>query len=109
MTTTYNFANSYACAGSTPITAPTYSWVTQTASEVTWSGGLGDDNTQMLTLPFGFSFYGTVYNNIYVSSNGWASFSDPTALTATVQRTSVTIPTAGGLENYIAGASRIWI
>jgi hypothetical protein len=99
---TYNFANAIACAG-TPIIAPTYSWIAPAATEVTWSGGLGDDNIQQLTLPFGFSYYGTVYNSIWVSSNGWASFTDPSALTTTIQRTPVTIPTAGGIENYIAG------
>ncbi len=102
--TAYKYANSYACPATTPIPPATYSWVTQTTNEVSWSLADGDDNFQILTLPFPFSFYGITYTKIYVSSNGWASFSDPTALTLAQQRTPVTIPTAGGLENYIAGA-----
>ncbi len=102
---TYKYANRYACAAANPLLpAANYSWITQTASEITWA--IGDDEIQPLTLPFGFSFFGTVYNTAYVSSNGWVSFTDPTALTQAVQRATVAIPTAGGIENYIAGALR---
>ena len=102
---TYKFANRYACAtGGSLLPAANYSWITQTANEITWV--TGDDEIQPLTLPFGFSFFGTVYNTAYVSTNGWASFTDPSTLLPAVQRAAVAIPTAGGIENYIAGALR---
>ena len=110
-TPTYKYANSYACPTTTTIPAPTYNWITQTTNEVTWAnalsangGVIGDDDFATLTIPFAFSFYGTPYTTAYASSNGWISFTDPTALTAAVHRTALSIPTAGGLENFIAGA-----
>jgi thermitase len=37
---------------------------------------LGDDDTQKIALPFGFRFYGTTYNELWVSSNGFLSFAN---------------------------------
>ena len=110
-TPTYKYANVYACPATTPTPAPTYNWITQTTNEITWTnaltangGALADDDFSILTIPFNFSFYGTPYTSAYVSSNGWLSFTDPSALTAAQHRVPVTIPAAGGLENFIAGA-----
>ncbi|MGI8874023.1 MAG: GDSL-type esterase/lipase family protein [Egibacteraceae bacterium] len=33
-----------------------------------------DDETQELTLPFGFDFYGTTYNSVFASTNGLLTF-----------------------------------
>jgi hypothetical protein len=105
-TATYKYANAYACQATAPIGGTTYTWNNPGTTEVTWT--VGDDDVVPLTIPFPFSFYGTNYTTVYASSNGWVSFTDPSVapVTAAVQRTSVTIPTAGGLENYIAGAMR---
>jgi thermitase len=35
---------------------------------------LGDDDVQRIALPFSFRFYGTTYNDLWVSSNGFVSF-----------------------------------
>lgn len=35
---------------------------------------LGDDDVQKIALPFDFRFYGTTYNDLWVSSNGFVSF-----------------------------------
>jgi len=37
---------------------------------------LGDDDTQQIALPFSFRFYGTTYNDLWVSSNGFVSFAN---------------------------------
>lgn len=36
-----------------------------------------DDATGAIPLPFCFDFYGQIFNNIYIASNGWISFDDP--------------------------------
>jgi hypothetical protein len=99
----YSFANSTVCANPAPM-QPAYSWITQTGNEINW-GTNGDDSVLAtpITLPFAFKFFGIDYNQLWVSSNGWISFSDPTALSPAVQRTPINIPSAGGIENYIAG------
>lgn len=37
---------------------------------------LGDDDVRKITLPFSFRFYGTTYNDLWVSSNGFVSFAN---------------------------------
>jgi hypothetical protein len=37
---------------------------------------LGDDDVQRMALPFDFRFYGTTYNDLWVSSNGFVSFAN---------------------------------
>ena len=51
----------------------------QSSSQVTGSQNFQnvDDQYFTYTLPFGFSFYGTVYNQVAVSSNGLLTFSEP--------------------------------
>ena len=41
-------------------------------------GFYGDDAYTSLQLPFSFGFYDTSFNTIYISSNGWFSFTDRT-------------------------------
>lgn len=99
----YSYANSTFCASLAPM-RPAYNWITQTANQIDW-GTNGDDSvlTTPVVLPFPFKFFGITYNQLWICSNGWVSFSDPTAVTAAVSRTPVTIPAAGGINNYIAG------
>ncbi|MBM3322975.1 M6 family metalloprotease domain-containing protein, partial [candidate division WOR-3 bacterium] len=55
---------------------PSYTWV-----DITGTGtmlGSGDDARWSVTLPASYSFYGTGYGTVWVSTNGWLSFgSDP--------------------------------
>ncbi len=37
-------------------------------------GGLGDDDSRLLTLPFAFPFYGKQYNQVYLNSDGNLTF-----------------------------------
>ncbi len=66
----------------------------------TSTGGPMDDETYSGAIPlgFGFNFYGNRYTNIYVSSNGWASFTPPTS--STFSRAA--IPATGTPNNLIA-------
>ncbi|MEN0040892.1 MAG: DUF4347 domain-containing protein, partial [Pseudomonadota bacterium] len=54
-----------------------------------------------LAIPFGFDFYGTTYNEIYVTDNGWASFVQPT--NAFWNNQDLTNGTAAGGLPIIAG------
>ena len=99
----YSFANSTPCASPSPF-QPVYNWITETTDEVNW-GSNGDDSVLAtpITLPFSFTYFGNTYTQFWICSNGWISFTDPSTLAASVTRTPELIPTAGGLENYIAG------
>lgn len=98
----YSYANSTFCASLAPL-RPVYNWITQTDNQVDW-GTNGDDSVLAtpISLPFPFKFFGNTYNQFWICSNGWISFSDPTALSAATIRTPVNLPVAGGVDNYIA-------
>lgn len=98
----YSYANSTFCASLAPL-RPTYNWITQTDNQINW-GDNGDDSVLAtpIPLPFPFKFFGNTYNQLWVCSNGWISFNDPTTLTAAVTRTPVSIPFTSGVTNYIA-------
>ena len=100
----YSFANSTVCATPSPI-RPTYSWITETTNEVNW-GSNGDDvvSATPITIPFPFKYFGNTYNQFWICSNGWISFTNSTAIGASIQSTPVTIPRPSGIQNYIAGA-----
>ncbi|HEX37335.1 MAG TPA: T9SS type A sorting domain-containing protein [Candidatus Cloacimonetes bacterium] len=55
---------------------PTYEWIEIDPNE----GGLGevilmvDDDSETIDLPFDFTFYGEIFNEITICSNGWISF-----------------------------------
>ena len=100
----YSFANSTVCAIPSPI-RPTYSWITETSNEVNW-GSDGDDvvSATPITIPFPFKYFGNIYNQFWICSNGWISFTNSTGIGASIQSTPVTIPLASGIQNYIAGA-----
>lgn len=66
----------------------------------TGSNRPGDEGYFPVTLPFGFSFYGTTYTTAYIGTNGTLSFQPPPADFFT----NAAIPTAGGtIDNFIAG------
>jgi hypothetical protein len=99
----YLFANSTNCAAASSF-QPAYNWIDETSNEIDWASN-GDDSVLAtpINLPFNFPYFGGNYTQCWISSNGWISFSNPTTLTAIQQRTPVSIATAGGIENYIAG------
>ena len=59
-----------------PDTVPVYNWVTCSSAY----GGTGtklnlrNNETTLVELPFGFTFYGTSYDRMTISDNGWVSF-----------------------------------
>jgi hypothetical protein len=98
----YSYANSTLCASLAPL-RPTYNWITQTDNQINW-GDNGDDSVLAtpVALPFPFKFFGNTYNQLWICSNGWISFSDPSGVSAVLSRTPATIPLASGVNNYIA-------
>ena len=55
----------------TPIQAP-LQFVNETGTPL----NLGDDNTRLIPLDFSFTFFGNTYNSVYISSNGFLSFTN---------------------------------
>lgn len=51
---------------------PTYNWIdiSQTGTAL----GTGDNQLYWFRLPYNFNFYGTSYDTVWVSTNGWISF-----------------------------------
>ncbi len=59
-------------------TTATYDWIDVTDTTAIFTYGPGNlDAVASISLPFPFTFYGTSYSTIWVSSNGFASFTDP--------------------------------
>jgi thermitase len=56
------------------VTMNSGNWIDITADGTVLS--LGDDDVQKIALPFDFRFYGTTYNDLWVSSNGFVSFAN---------------------------------
>lgn len=50
---------------------PNYSWTEIRGIPGATNLNLGDDTKRLVTLPFGFTYYGDTYNRITVCSNGW--------------------------------------
>jgi hypothetical protein len=98
----YEFANSTSCATPSAI-KPVYNWITETSNEINW-GSNGNDSilSTPITLPFTFNYFNTDYTQLWLCSNGWVSFTNPAGISAAVSHTPVSIPLAGGLDNYIA-------
>ena len=87
----------YAYADSASTGGPTYNFETL-GSPIALS--LTDDSLSgLLSLGFDFNFYGTTYTGLYVSSNGFLSFTGDTNGCCS----GVAIPTAGVPDGYIAG------
>ena len=66
--------------------------------------GLGDDEgSGSIALPFSFSFYGESYDQVFVNSNGWLSFTDPGAASGGgPSRNNTVLPTASAPNALVA-------
>jgi len=56
---------------------PVFNWyeISAIGTQITtWTSGTGDDGSVIVPLPFGFSFYGTSYNQLKICTNGWVGF-----------------------------------
>ncbi len=68
---------------------PTFDWVDVSATGTDVVGDLGDDDyVGPIPIGFDFPYYGTTYNELYISSNGVVGFSE----TSVSSRTSRPIP-----------------
>jgi hypothetical protein len=81
-TTAFNFSGGYFMASSFDTGAPSFpsfGWIDISATGTDMIAPLGDDNVlgPFTDLPAGFTFYGTVRTQYWVSSNGWITFTDP--------------------------------
>ncbi|RKY98867.1 MAG: hypothetical protein DRQ13_03095 [Ignavibacteriae bacterium] len=81
---------------------PAYVWNDITsdpnAVQITnWQGTLDDGYTGAIPIGFEFEFYGTAYTNVYVSTNGFISFSSLTS----AYYTNDPIPNSGEPNNII--------
>ncbi len=82
-------------------TGDPYSWIdiSSIGTPVTWDLGSSDDRyTSSIPLGFSFLFYGTYYDRIFLSENGFACFD---SLNAT-NYTNYQIPSTSGPENLIS-------
>ena len=85
--------------------APTYSWVEidpnygGPGTDVGLSDfGWEDDDTQVMSLPFDFQYYGEVYDQVSICSNGWISM----GVSSMVLYRNWNIPSAGSPNAMIA-------
>ncbi len=82
---------------------PAYVWTDIAANPsavqvTTWNGTLDDGYTNAIQIGFDFKFYGNIYSNIYLSTNGFLSFS---ALTSAYY-SNYGIPDSDAPNNIIA-------
>ena len=54
-----------------------FDWIDIKGQGIVFEQAFDDTVSGGIPLPFSFYFYGTQYNTIYISSNGWASFINP--------------------------------
>lgn len=96
----YFFANSLAINAPSH---PQFNWIdiSGTGTDII-SLMLDDDAEGPIPLGFDFPFFGVSYNRVWIGSDGWVSFTDPTGLPGNQMNTNVNIPTEGGLENFVA-------
>jgi len=80
-----------------------YAYTTPTGNELT-SIYIDDKYSELITLPFSFCFYDSVYTKIVVGSNGIVTFDETTALQNNAYPITQTIPYAGGTPNVISPA-----
>ena len=63
---------------------------------------LGDESvSSAISLPFNFTFYNNSYSSVYISSNGWMSFTSTSGAAYSVQ----TLPSSSTPNNLVAGFS----
>lgn len=97
------------------LTTTTYNWI-DTRSDL---GITGDDQSKVISLPFGFTFYGVEYNSVYVCSNGFMSFTsnstqyNPASIPNSAQPNALIAPfwrdlnpSADGRITYYAGSDK---
>jgi len=78
---------------------PAFDWVDISGTGIEITGSLGDDNyTGPYTISFPFAFYGNIYTELYVASNGMIGF-DTTGLSL---RFKTPLPTASVPNNILA-------
>ncbi|MCC6475871.1 immune inhibitor A, partial [bacterium] len=73
-------AEGYRWQDSNALCGPAYSWLPISAlgTPITFLTNEGDAVKGPYALPFSFPFYGVEYSQVYVSANGWISFTDNT-------------------------------
>ncbi len=86
-----------------PGAAPVTTLATATGFPYNTSGTLGDDSySNAVALPFAFNFTGSAVTQMWVSSNGYITFSDPVAIAALAQRAVQTFPSTATPNNVIS-------
>ncbi len=90
----YAWASSYDAGG------PAYSWIDTTGATDAVIA-YGDDYRGTISLPFAFRFYGTVYNDITATTNGWIGMGPSTNYSSSYW-TNDPIPDSGSPNNIIA-------
>lgn len=53
---------------------PAYEWVDISALSAATEYEMADDDHEVVSLPFDFTYYGESYNTLTINSNGWAAF-----------------------------------
>ncbi len=79
-------------------TTTDYKWIDIKASDNRIFSPGFDNSYQGYELPFLFEFYGTKYDSIYISTNGWVSFTEP----GSSLPSNDTIPSASNPDAMIA-------
>jgi len=89
---------SICCPTSYAVTTIPFSWSTISGT----SAGVNCDDCVSGAIPIGFNFcfYGTTYTSVFFSSNGFLTFISGMGNGCC---NGVTIPTAGGIEGFVAG------
>jgi len=77
-----------------------YNWIEASEQADVTPITLDDDDTELQTIAFPFSFYNVEYNQLIISSNGFISFDDNSGDECCE---GASIPQQGRAENYIAG------
>jgi hypothetical protein len=76
-----------------------YNWIDIKGSNSLFGSTFNDNVSAAIPLPFGFTFYGSTKNSIYVSSNGWIGFKNPNDLS---YPDNTTIPSGAGPDSILA-------
>ncbi len=77
---------------------PAFDWVDITGVGTPITGLTGDDqNSGPFPIGFQFPFYGTLFNEVHVSTNGWVSFTS-----AATSYSNQSLPSSGAPENLLA-------
>lgn len=102
-TALYQFTNSSVCGASSSPNPATYSWITQTSNEIIWPANNGDDAfSDSIFMPLKFNYFGVDRQAIWISSNGFFTFLNPTGVNNA--GATLTIPDVAAPNAYIAGA-----